>query len=92
MIPARLAGAIGRGRVGEGEGADQRARAGCERRGTRATRGERLQVLTCGPRSAAAEVSARAERIARGWASWAAGEREPGHASGSKKEKREWAD
>ena len=49
-------------------------------------------MLTCGPRSAAAEASAQAERVVRGWASWAAGEREPGHASGSKKEKREWAD
>jgi hypothetical protein len=74
------------------DGADQRARAGSERRGTQATRGERLQALTCRPRSVEAEASARAERGARGWASWAAGERELDRASGSKKEKREWAD
>ena len=56
------------GAAEEEGGADQRARAGSERRGTRATRGERLQALTCGPRSTAAEASAQAERGARGWA------------------------
>ena len=72
------------GAAEEEGGADQRALAGSERRGTRATRGERLQALTCGPRSAAAEASARAERggwetnrwghtVACGLACWCAG-------------------
>ena len=53
MIPARLAGAVGRGRVGEGEGADMRAIPVSGGTATRAA-------------SARAEADAEAKRAALG--------------------------